>query len=191
MCVSIRNKRGEAIIGILDKKNDHRMVLMVHGDQGHKNSLYQAQLAEKLPLTSFRFDLAGRGDSEGKPDYGQIAKDTEDIHTVAQYFEKQGFEIYAIIGYARGSLSGLKYATTCDKPLSHYFNIAAPYHNNDIKLGLVGQEWKVYQKDQLVSLNVAQDEIDQFNAWDNSHVIRMPKTTCVHTIHGINDQASD
>lgn len=26
-----------------------------------------------------------------------------------------------------GSLSGLKYATTCDKPLSHYVNIAAPY----------------------------------------------------------------
>jgi hypothetical protein len=33
-----------------------------------------------------------------------------------------------------GSMSGLKYATTCDKPLSHYINIAAPFSTKDVNL---------------------------------------------------------
>jgi hypothetical protein len=37
-----------------------------------------------------------------------------------------------VIGYGRGSLSGLKYATSCDKPLSHYVNIAAPFLNSAV-----------------------------------------------------------
>jgi hypothetical protein len=39
---------------------------------GHKNGLYQPLLAEKLPYSSFRFDLHGVGDSEGETSYGDL-----------------------------------------------------------------------------------------------------------------------
>lgn len=29
-------------------------------------------------------------------------------------------------------MSGLKYATTCDKPLPHYINISAPFDTKDV-----------------------------------------------------------
>ncbi|KAI8328349.1 hypothetical protein BD560DRAFT_73389 [Blakeslea trispora] len=190
MTLNIQNEQGEIIVGVLSKKFDNnKLALLIHGDQGHKDSFYQAQLAEKLPLNSFRFDLHGRGQSEGHADYGDIARDVDDISAVAKYFEEQGYEIYAIVAYGRGSLSGLKYATSCDKPLSHYINIAAPYTNKDTRLGLdENHEWRVYRDSQWISIGVTKEQIQAFNSWENTHVIRMPKTTCVHTIHGIDDQ---
>ncbi|KAI9356386.1 Alpha/Beta hydrolase protein, partial [Pilaira anomala] len=159
---------------------------------GHKDYLYQATLAEKLPFSSFRFDFHGNGDSEGKARYGHIAEDTEDIHAVAQHFESLGYEIYAVIGHGRGSLSGLKYATSCDKPLSHYVNIAAPYFEKSTTTTKSNNpdsfDWKVYQKGELIIKKMQQKEMDLYNSWDCSHVNRMPITTCVLTIHGLNDK---
>lgn len=31
-------------------------------------------------------------------------EDTDDIHTVAKYFEDLGYEVYAVIGHSRGTL---------------------------------------------------------------------------------------
>jgi hypothetical protein len=91
---SIKNDYGETIVGILNKKSieDNKLVLILHGEQGnsnvpclphchllnisplgHKDSLYQVSLAEKLPYSSFRFDFSGHGDSEGQPGYHLIA----------------------------------------------------------------------------------------------------------------------
>lgn len=39
---------------------------------GHKDALYQTALAEKLPFTTFRFDLSGNGESEGQFNFGHI-----------------------------------------------------------------------------------------------------------------------
>ncbi|GAA5814842.1 hypothetical protein MFLAVUS_008345 [Mucor flavus] len=191
---NIRNDKGENLVGILNKKDTNQLVLIVHGEQGHKDCLYQVGLAEKLPFSTFRFDFHGNGDSEGKPGYSHIAQDTEDIHAIARHFESLGYEIYAIIGHGRGSLSGLKYATSCDKPLSHYVNIAAPHldgtaaKKSEITFKPDFFDWKVYQKGKLITVKQRQEEIDVYNSWDSSHVIRMPKTTCVLTIHGLNDE---
>ncbi|CAO3697611.1 unnamed protein product [Rhizopus stolonifer] len=97
-----------------------------------------------------------------------------------------------------GSLSGLKYATSCEKPLSHYINISAPFYTKDeslispLKQSLEQNgyfEWKVYQKGELNSIKVtSKEELESYTSWDNSHVLNMPKITCVLTIHGINDK---
>ncbi|KAG1488948.1 hypothetical protein G6F54_011792 [Rhizopus delemar] len=198
--ITIKNKDDETIVGILETKSNEnkKLVLLVHGEQGHKNGLYQELLAQQIPYNSFRFDLHGHGDSEGQPSYNQIVKNTNDIHIIARYFESLGYEIYAVIAFDRGSLSGLKYATTCDKPLTHYINISTPFYTKD--KSLLSEEdrlslekngyfiWKVYQKGQFNPIQVTQKEYEAYTSWDNSHVLRMPKTTCVLTIHGINDQ---
>ncbi|KAI9271123.1 hypothetical protein EDC94DRAFT_304306 [Helicostylum pulchrum] len=70
---NIRNDKGENLVGILNKKDTNQLVLIVHGEQGHKDCLYQVGLAEKLAFSTFRFDLHGNGDSEGKAGYSHIA----------------------------------------------------------------------------------------------------------------------
>ncbi|KAI9468286.1 MAG: hypothetical protein EXX96DRAFT_591657 [Benjaminiella poitrasii] len=166
--VNISNSNGEVIAGIFNKKSfDDKVTLIVHGEQGHKDAKYQIDLAEKLFTSTFRFDFRGYGDSEGEASYNNIANGIEDIFTVAKYFETLGYEIYAVIAFGRGSLSGLKYATSCDKPLSHYINISAPFINSDTHYST--DDWKVYQKGNFVRLKIKDDDIISFNAWDNSH----------------------
>ncbi|RCI06750.1 hypothetical protein CU098_013880, partial [Rhizopus stolonifer] len=48
--------------------------------------------------------------------------------------------------------------------------------------------WRVYQKGELNSIKVTSEELESYTSWDNSHVLNMPKITCVLTIHGINDK---
>ncbi|KAI8875741.1 hypothetical protein K501DRAFT_280082 [Backusella circina FSU 941] len=62
--LQIKNGKGQNLFGILEAKQTKKLVLIIHGEQGHKNGLYQPLLAEKLPYSSFRFDLHGVGDSE-------------------------------------------------------------------------------------------------------------------------------
>ncbi|KAG1117205.1 hypothetical protein G6F42_013497 [Rhizopus arrhizus] len=109
--LSILNEKNEAIVGILEKKPEidkdrpqPRVVLIVHGILGHKDYLFQRVLAQTLPITSFRFDFRGNGESGGSPGYCNILEDTDDIHTVAKYFEDLGYEVYAVIGHSRGTL---------------------------------------------------------------------------------------
>ncbi|KAI7902352.1 uncharacterized protein BX663DRAFT_73259 [Cokeromyces recurvatus] len=104
--INISNDDGEAIVGILNKKTMDKIILFVHGEQGHKDSLYQVDLADSLPLSTFRFDLHGHGDSEGKTGYDHIKKNTKDIFVVANYFENLGYDIFAIIAYGKGTIIG-------------------------------------------------------------------------------------
>ncbi|KAF1797147.1 hypothetical protein FB192DRAFT_1030927 [Mucor lusitanicus] len=77
--LSILNEKNEAIVGILEKKPEidegrpqPRVVLIVHGILGHKDYLFQRVLAQTLPITSFRFDFRGNGESGGSPGYCNI-----------------------------------------------------------------------------------------------------------------------
>ncbi|KAL1928938.1 hypothetical protein VTP01DRAFT_1997 [Rhizomucor pusillus] len=206
--ISIRNDRGETIVGILENKKDildagrdrPRLVLIAHGVLGHKNYLFQRLLAEKLPYSSFRLDFRGNGESGGQPGYANMAEDAEDLHTVAKYFENQGYDIWAIVGHSRGSVAGLKYAATCEKPLAHFVNVSGRYKMNDnqiyknrpeIGAALDKQgyfDWQVRQRDRVVTIKVTRKDVERFITWDNSHVHRLPKTTSVLTCHGLNDQ---
>ncbi|KAG1057253.1 hypothetical protein G6F46_010801 [Rhizopus delemar] len=205
--LSIQNKNGEIIVGILEKKEAidfnrlrPRIILITHGVLGHKDYLFHRLLAQELPYSSFRFDFRGNGESTGEPGYANMAEDVEDIHTVAEYFEHQlGYEIYAVIGHSRGSVAGLKYATSCEKPLSFFVNVSGRYKMNDnqiyrnrpeIGAALQSQgyfDWKVRQRDRIVTIKVTQKEVDRFISWSNEHVTRMPLSTCVLTCHGLKD----
>ncbi|KAI8874958.1 alpha/beta-hydrolase, partial [Backusella circina FSU 941] len=144
-------------------------------------------------------DLHGVGDSEGETSYGDLNNDVDDITAVANYLESEGYDIFAIVAHGRGSLAGLKYTTSCEKPLLHYVNIAAAFSTKDGSSEADMKEnkdqlerdgyfdWKVYQKNDVVLIKTTKEEVERYNQWDNSHVIRMPKTTCVLTIHGLND----
>lgn len=204
--ISIKNEHDEIIVGILEKKDaidagrsQPRLVLITHGVLGHKDYLFHRVLAQELPYSSFRFDFRGNGESTGEPGYANMEEDTEDIHTVARYFEQEGYEIFAVIGHSRGSVAGLKFATTVEKPLPFFVNVSGRYKMNDNQIYRnrpeIGEalkkhgyfDWRVKQRDRIVSVKVTQKEVDRFINWSNEHVSRMPMSTCVLTCHGLKD----
>ncbi|KAG0177854.1 hypothetical protein DFQ28_005357 [Apophysomyces sp. BC1034] len=203
--ISIENEHGEKLVGILEDKSiadaagPSRLAIICHGVLGHKDYLFHRLLAEKLPFSSFRFDFRGNGESDGMAGYANMPQDAEDIGVVADYFKKQGYEIFAVIGHSRGAVAALKYATTCEIPLPHVVNISGRYKMNDNQIYKarpeIGQaldnqgyfDWSVKQRDRIVQIQVTRKDVEAFTSWDNSYVSQMPKATCVLTCHGIND----
>lgn len=75
----ILNEHNEAIVGILEKKPESdisrekpRLAIIAHGILGHKDYLFQRALAQKLPVSTFRLDFRGNGESEGQGGYANI-----------------------------------------------------------------------------------------------------------------------
>lgn len=97
----------------------HKLVLLVHGHQAHKNSNYQPLLAEKLNEIGYyvlRIDFRGLGDSESNfnEKVGRsIYQDIEDLETVYQWCTSYacinviGHELTldTIVAHSRGVLS--------------------------------------------------------------------------------------
>ncbi|KAF7728142.1 hypothetical protein EC973_006657 [Apophysomyces ossiformis] len=203
--ISIENRQGEKLVGILEEKSGGdrqgkpQLAIICHGVLGHKDYLFHRLLAEKLPFSSFRFDFRGNGESEGEAGYANMAEDAEDVDVVAKYFEGQGYEIFTLIGHSRGAVAVLKYAATCEKPVPHVVNISGRYKMNDNQIYKsrpeIGEsldkqgyfDWSVKQRDRIVQIKVTQKEVDRFTSWDNSYVSHIPKATCVLTCHGVND----
>lgn len=120
-----------------------------------------------------------------------------------------------------GSVAGLKFATTVEKPLPFFVNVSGRYKMNDNQIYRnrpeIGEalkkqgyfDWRVKQRDRIVSVKVTQKEVDRFINWSNEHgkeklcpfmpsklnltyiqqkiVSRMPMSTCVLTCHGLKD----
>jgi hypothetical protein len=78
-------------------------------------------------------------------------------------------------------VAGLKYATSCEKPLGFFVNISGRYKMNDnqihrnrpeIGAALKAQgyfDWRVRQRDRIVTIKVTQKDVDRFTSWSNEH----------------------
>jgi pimeloyl-ACP methyl ester carboxylesterase len=88
-----------------------RVVIITHGQGGHKDYCYHKLVAYRLALDhgiySFRFDFRGSGDSddvEFPATEGRSPRsDYEDLDIVAQSLSNRGLELLALIGHSRGS----------------------------------------------------------------------------------------
>lgn len=114
----------------------HKLVLLVHGHQSHKNSNFQPLLASKLSQIGyfvFRIDFRGLGDSEDCRDVKigrTISQDVEDIDTVYEFLslsdscrELCGFQLSldAIVAHSRGVISMFEFARV--NPEKHIPNL--------------------------------------------------------------------
>ncbi|ORZ25518.1 hypothetical protein BCR42DRAFT_9580 [Absidia repens] len=186
--LNIVNNHGESIVGILETKSaidagrqQPRIILISHGVLGHKDYLFFRLLAEELPFSSFRFDFRGNGESDGKAGYAHMKEDADDIATVAAHFEKEGYEVYGIIGHSRGAVACLKYASSCKKPIPHVINCSGRYKMNDNQIYKNRPEigasldkhgyfdWSVKQRDRITNIKVTREDVDKFTSWDNSY----------------------
>lgn len=98
----------------------HKLALLVHGHQAHKNSIYQPILASRLTDLGYfviRIDFRGLGDSEECKDTSigrTVVQDTEDIETIYELVsnEKLSHELFglsltldAIVAHSRGVMA--------------------------------------------------------------------------------------
>ncbi|WOK97959.1 hypothetical protein Cni_G06667 [Canna indica] len=112
--VTILNKHGEKLVGILHDTGSKKLVILCHGFRSSKDEKMFVNLAAALTsqgISVFRFDFAGNGESEGVFQYGHYRREAEDLRVVVLYFLEHKYEIGAIIGHSKGGNAVLLYAS--------------------------------------------------------------------------------
>ncbi|CAG9310757.1 unnamed protein product [Blepharisma stoltei] len=67
-------------------------------------------LIEYLEVNTFKFFVTGCGNSEGEYLYGGFERDAGDIDDAVKFLVSQGYEVEAIIGYAKGGNDAIIYS---------------------------------------------------------------------------------
>lgn len=105
-------QEGVDLVGILHRKprsselnQPRRIALILHGLLAHKNQCYHRQLAQALPIDSYRFDFRGNGDSTGDWTMGDLSNDVKDLASVIHHLHhREGYDLDLIVGHSRGSM---------------------------------------------------------------------------------------
>uniref|UniRef100_A0A1D1YI22 Serine aminopeptidase S33 domain-containing protein n=1 Tax=Anthurium amnicola TaxID=1678845 RepID=A0A1D1YI22_9ARAE len=100
----ITNCHGEKLVGMLHETGSKGLVILCHGFRSSKDENSLLNLAEVLTrdgISTFRFDFAGNGESEGSFHYGNYRKEADDLRAVVQHFSGKQREIIAIAGHSK------------------------------------------------------------------------------------------
>ena len=135
--VTISNKHGEKLIGLLHDTGSNDIVILCHGFCSTKENDIMVNLAkalEKEGISAFRFDLAGNGESEGSFAYGNYRREADDLRAVIEHFRgaSPSRGISAILGHSKGGNVVLLYASKY-QDISTVFNVSGRY---DLKRGI-------------------------------------------------------
>ena len=146
-----KNSKGDKLAGILSNPTGDTkapMVIMVHGFASSKNARTVTKLAgsfDQLGISSFRFDIWGHGESEGKFEDITITEAVDDILQAIAFLKSQGYAKIGLVGSSFGGISSIMAASKTDKlfalalksPVSDY---------GEVELLILGekgiQEWK-------------------------------------------------
>ena len=119
--VFFENSREEKLCGFLNVNSDNKqIVILVHGYASSKNNRTNSWLIDFLNLgkiNSFRIDLSGCGESEGKFEDQTISAAVEDIKGAIDFVKTKDFEEIILLGISAGGIS----------------SIGATLENNDVK----------------------------------------------------------
>uniref|UniRef100_A0A0D3EG30 Serine aminopeptidase S33 domain-containing protein n=1 Tax=Brassica oleracea var. oleracea TaxID=109376 RepID=A0A0D3EG30_BRAOL len=111
--VVIENSHGEKLVGVLHDTGSTETVVICHGFRSSKDRIPMPAIAnvfEKAMISSFRFDFAGNGESQGSFEYGNYRREAEDLRSVLQHLRGENRDISAIIGHSKGGSVVLLYA---------------------------------------------------------------------------------
>ncbi|KAL0709385.1 hypothetical protein Bca4012_016363 [Brassica carinata] len=108
--VVIENSHGEKLVGVLQDTGSTETVVICHGFQSSKDRIPMRTIAnafERAKISTFRFDFAGNGESQGSFQYGNYRREAEDLRSVLQHLRGENREISAIIGHSKGKVDFL------------------------------------------------------------------------------------
>ena len=129
-----KNSKGDKLSAILSTPTDDKtktLVIMVHGFTSNKNTENFVKLTEFLnekDISSFRFDIYGHGESEGKFEDITITEAVDDILKTINFLKLKGYSKLGLIGSSFGGISSIMTASKTDdlsflilkSPVSNY-----------------------------------------------------------------------
>lgn len=172
----------------LGKGKAKAIVLILHGVLAHKDQLYHRQLAQSLPIDSFRFDFRANDESFGDWGMGDFEKDLQDLHVVIKHLrESYNYHVEALVGHSRGALVGWYYFSDlerrrngviknkeeyvlddipCWAALSGRWRMHRIHNRDDVYEPAFAEKgyfsWQVKVRGQKVTVQVKRQDVDKF-----------------------------
>lgn len=199
--VTIPNKRGEKLVGVLHDTGSRNIVVLCHGFRSSKEYIMMVNLAnalEKEGISAFRFDFSGNGESEGVFQYGNYDSETEDMRAVVEYFNGLNRSTVVVVGHSKGGDVVLLYASKYHD-IRAVVNLSGRY---DLKRGIqerIGEGFlEKLKKNGYIDVKTKTGEVDyrvteesmmeRLNTNMHEACLSIDKTCRVLTVHGSDDE---
>ncbi|PIN10050.1 putative esterase [Handroanthus impetiginosus] len=161
--ITIPNKRGEKLVGVLHETGLPKLVVLCHGFRSTKEYDVMVNLAAALEqegISAFRFDFAGNGESEGSFQFGNYISETEDLRSVVEYFTGVNRSTVVVVGHSKGGNVVLLYASKYHD-IGAVVNVSGRY---DVKRGIAERLGKNFlerlKKDGYIDVKTRTGEVD-------------------------------
>ncbi|XP_047946798.1 uncharacterized protein LOC125193103 isoform X1 [Salvia hispanica] len=161
--VTIPNKHGNNLVGILHDTGSPQLVVLCHGFRSTKEYRIMVNLAgalEKEGISAFRFDFCGNGESEGTFQICNYSDDVDDLRSVVDYFVGLKRSTIAVLGHSKGGDVALLYASKYHD-IPAVINISGRY---DLKQGIdewFGIDiWERLKKDGYIDVKTKTGEVE-------------------------------
>ncbi|XP_061361497.1 uncharacterized protein LOC133305331 [Gastrolobium bilobum] len=197
--VIIPNKHGEKLVGILHESGSREIVILCHGFRSSKEAKAILNLAvalENARISSFRFDFAGNGESDGSFQYGYYRREADDLHAVTQHFHESNRVVSAIVGHSKGGDVVLLYASKYHD-IKTVVNLSGRY---ELKAGIEERLGKDYmeriRKDGFIDVKrsgsfdyrvTVESLMDRLDTNMHEACLQIDKECRVLTVHGSSD----
>lgn len=114
--LTVMSKRGLKLKGLLveSASNSKEVCVLCHGFRSSKQSGTLSSLSEALVeagVSTFRFDFAGNGESEGEFAYGNYWDEVEDLRAVVEFLTSRGLRVVCVAGHSKGGNCVVLYAS--------------------------------------------------------------------------------
>ncbi|KAK9947985.1 hypothetical protein M0R45_003577 [Rubus argutus] len=197
--IIVPNKHGEKLVGLLHETGSGEIVILCHGFRSSKETTSIANIAvalENAGISSFRFDFAGNGESEGSFQYGHYRREADDLHAVVQHFSGENRLPRVILGHSKGGDVVLLYASKYPD-IRTVVNISGRY---DLKKGIkerLGEDFmQIIKKEGFIdvknkkgSYRVTEESLMDRQTTDmHEACLQIDKECRVLTVHGSADE---
>jgi hypothetical protein len=108
-----QNSKGNKLCGILCNSTRNTclpVIILVHGFSSNKNTTNFVKLKDILDqknIATFRFDVFGHGESEGKFEDITITEAVDDILQAIKYLQSKGYIKIGLVGSSFGGISSI------------------------------------------------------------------------------------
>ncbi|KAK6147702.1 hypothetical protein DH2020_018614 [Rehmannia glutinosa] len=207
--ITILNKRGEKLAGVLHETGSTKVVVLCHGFRSSKENNTMVNLAgvlENEGISAFRFDFSGNGESEGSFQYGNYSSEAEDLRAVIEYFTGVNRVAVAVLGHSKapGPFSvTLESGNVVLLYASKYHDIGAVVNVSgryDLKRGIkerLGDNFlEILKKDGYIVVNTRAGDyqvteesmVERFNTNMHEACLSIDEGCRVLTVHGSEDE---
>lgn len=149
--IYFKNSKGDRLCGIINNpvgEKGSTIIILVHGFASSKNGKTHTTLAKglaKQKIATFRFDLYGRGESDGKFGDITVSEALDDVLQAVKLLKAKGYTKIGLMGSSFGGLVSILaapkirnlYVLALKSPVSNYHEKEL---TDNLKKGL--EEWK-------------------------------------------------